>query len=129
MATIDRVRAAYNPELAIEGIVLTMYDGRNSLTHQVADEVKAHFHVFEAIIPRNVKLSEAPSHGKPAILYDVQSKGAQGYLSLAREILDAAEVEKKKARSAAKEPRRREGHEHAERGDAASSSGAARSRT
>jgi chromosome partitioning protein len=67
-----------------------MFDGRNTLTHQVADEVKAHFHVFDAIIPRNVKLSEAPSHGKPAILYDVQSKGAQGYLSLAREILEAA---------------------------------------
>ena len=90
MATIDRVKGALNPELGLEGIVLTMYDGRNSLTHQVADEVKAHFHVFDAIIPRNVKLSEAPSHGKPAILYDVQSKGAQGYLSLAREILEAS---------------------------------------
>jgi len=90
MATIDRVRGALNPELSVEGIVLTMFDGRNTLTHQVADEVKAHFHVFDAIIPRNVKLSEAPSHGKPAILYDVQSKGAQGYLSLAREILEAA---------------------------------------
>jgi chromosome partitioning protein len=89
MATIDRVRGAYNPGLTVEGIVLTMFDGRNSLTHQVADEVKAHFHVFDAIIPRNVKLSEAPSHGKPALLYDVQSKGAQGYLSLAREILEA----------------------------------------
>jgi chromosome partitioning protein len=89
MATIDRVRAAYNPDLGVEGVVLTMFDGRNSLTHQVADEVKAHFHVFDAIIPRNVKLSEAPSHGQPVLLYDVQSKGAQGYLSLAREILDA----------------------------------------
>src|SRR5512140_3426857 len=87
MATIDRVKGAFNAELGVEGIVLTMFDGRNSLTHQVADEVKAHFHVFDAIIPRNVKLSEAPSHGKPAILYDVQSKGAQGYLSLARELL------------------------------------------
>src|SRR5262249_39727869 len=77
MATIDRVRNAYNSELTVEGIVLTMFDGRNSLTHQVADEVKAHFHVFDAIIPRNVKLSEAPSHGKPVLLYDVQSKGAQ----------------------------------------------------
>jgi chromosome partitioning protein len=90
MGTIDRVRGSLNPDLSVEGIVLTMFDGRNSLTHQVADEVKAHFHVFDAIIPRNVKLSEAPSHGKPALLYDVQSKGAQGYLSLAREILDAA---------------------------------------
>jgi chromosome partitioning protein len=89
MATIDRVKLSLNPELGVEGIVLTMFDGRNSLTHQVADEVRAHFHVFDAIIPRNVKLSEAPSHGKPALLYDAQSKGAQGYLSLAREILDA----------------------------------------
>ncbi|HSN97402.1 MAG TPA: ParA family protein [Candidatus Nanopelagicales bacterium] len=87
MATIDRVRSVFNPELTVEGIVLTMYDGRTSLTHQVADEVKGHFRVFNAIIPRNVRLSEAPSHGKPAILYDVQSKGAQGYLSLASEIL------------------------------------------
>lgn len=99
MATIDRVKNAFNPELGVEGIVLTMFDGRNSLTHQVADEVKAHFHVFDAIIPRNVKLSEAPSHGKPALLYDVQSKGAQGYLSLAGEILDAAAAQKRKAKA------------------------------
>ncbi len=65
------MRSAFNQELTVEGVVLTMFDGRNSLTHQVADEVKAHFHVFDAIIPRNVKLSEAPSHGKPALLYDV----------------------------------------------------------
>jgi chromosome partitioning protein len=106
MATIDRVKAAFNPELEVEGIVLTMFDGRNSLTHQVADEVKAHFRVFDAIIPRNVKLSEAPSHGKPALLYDVQSKGAQGYLSLAREILEssrsAAPARGKKAAQAAR---------------------------
>jgi chromosome partitioning protein len=89
MATIDRVKGAYNKDLGVEGVVLTMFDGRNTLTHQVADEVRAHFHVFDAIIPRNVKLSEAPSHGQPALLYDVSSKGAQGYLSLAREILDA----------------------------------------
>jgi chromosome partitioning protein len=89
MATIDRVRNAFNASLSVEGIVLTMFDGRNSLTHQVADEVKAHFHVFDAVIPRNVKLSEAPSHGQPALLYDAQSRGAQGYLSLAREILEA----------------------------------------
>jgi len=89
MATIDRVKAAYNPALSVEGIVLTMFDGRTSLTHQVAKEVQAHFKVFDTIIPRNVKLSEAPSHGMPAVLYDVSSKGAQGYLSLAREILEA----------------------------------------
>jgi chromosome partitioning protein len=86
MATIDRVRNV-NARLEIEGIVLTMFDPRNNLAHQVAEEVKRHFRVFESVIPRNVRLSEAPSHGKPALLYDVQSKGAQGYLSLAREVL------------------------------------------
>lgn len=92
MATIDRVKSLYNPELSVVGIVLTMYDRRNSLTHQVAQEVRDHFHVFDAIIPRNVKLSEAPSHGMPALLYDIQCKGAQGYLSLARELLQGSET-------------------------------------
>jgi chromosome partitioning protein len=87
MATIDRVKGLYNPALDVAGVVLTMWDGRNSLTHQVAQEVRDHFHVFDAIIPRNVKLSEAPSHGKPALLYDIECKGSQGYLSLARELL------------------------------------------
>jgi chromosome partitioning protein len=87
MATIDRVRAGMNARLELEGIVLTMFDPRNNLAHQVAEEVRRHFHVFESVIPRNVRLSEAPSHGKPALLYDVQSKGAQGYLSLAHEVL------------------------------------------
>jgi chromosome partitioning protein len=89
MATIDRVKQTLNPELTVEGIVLTMWDPRNRLAHQVAAEVKKHFRVFDAIIPRNVRLSEAPSHGLPALLYDVSSKGAQGYLSLARELLEA----------------------------------------
>jgi len=87
MATIDRVKSGTNPGLEVEGIVLTMFDARNNLAHQVAEEVRRHFHVFDSVIPRNVRLSEAPSHGKPALLYDVQSKGAQGYLGLAREIL------------------------------------------
>jgi chromosome partitioning protein len=87
MSTIDRVRGGMNPSLEVEGIVLTMFDPRNNLAHQVAEEVKRHFRVFESVIPRNVRLSEAPSHGKPALLYDVQSKGAQGYLALARELL------------------------------------------
>jgi chromosome partitioning protein len=87
MSTIDRIRGGMNPRLAVEGIVLTMFDPRNNLAHQVAEEVKRHFHVFDSVIPRNVRLSEAPSFGKPALLYDVQSKGAQGYLSLARELL------------------------------------------
>ncbi len=87
MATIDRVKNGTNPDLEVEGIVLTMFDARNNLAHQVAEEVRRHFRVFDSVIPRNVRLSEAPSHGKPVILYDVQSKGAQGYLSLARELL------------------------------------------
>jgi chromosome partitioning protein len=87
MATIDRVRELHNPALDVAGIVLTMFDGRNSLTHQVAEEVRGHFHVFDSIIPRNVKLSEAPSHGKPVLLYDAACKGAQGYLGLARELI------------------------------------------
>ena len=91
MATIDRVKATYNPGLAVEGIVLTMFDPRNNLSHEVAGEVRRHFHVFDAIIPRNVRLSEAPSHGRPVLLYDAQSKGAQGYLSLAREVIEAGE--------------------------------------
>lgn len=90
MATIDRVKSSLNPGLALEGIVLTMWDPRNRMAHQVADEVKKHFRVFDTIIPRNVRLSEAPSHGLPALLYDAGSKGAQGYLSLAREVIDGA---------------------------------------
>jgi chromosome partitioning protein len=100
MATIDRVRGGTNARLELEGIVLTMFDPRNNLAHQVADEVKRHFHVFESVIPRNVRLSEAPSHGKPVLLYDVQSKGAQGYLSLAREILASSSAPAQKARAA-----------------------------
>ncbi len=88
--TLSRVRETLNPRLEIEGIVLTMMDLRNSLTHQVAAEARRHFgdRVFETGIPRNVRLSEAPSHGKPILLYDVQSKGAVAYLRLARELLD-----------------------------------------
>jgi chromosome partitioning protein len=89
LSTIDRVRAALNPALALEGILLTMFDVRNNLSHQVATEVRQHFNgqVFETIIPRNVRLSESPSHGKPILLYDQQSKGSQSYLQLAEELL------------------------------------------
>jgi chromosome partitioning protein len=87
MATIDRVKNGTNPDLEVEGILLTMFDSRNNLAHQVAEEVRAHFRVFDAVIPRNVRLSEAPSHGKPVILYDVQSRGSQAYLALAHELL------------------------------------------
>jgi len=85
--TVERVRAALNPKLQIEGVLLTMFDARNNLSNQVAEEVRKHFHVFETVIPRNVRLAEAPSYGRPVILYDAGSRGSHGYLSLAREIL------------------------------------------
>jgi chromosome partitioning protein len=87
--TIERVRVALNPRLETEGIVLTMVDRRANLTRQVEDEARRHFgrQVFETAIPRNVRLSEAPSHGKPILLYDIQSKGAVAYLRLAEELL------------------------------------------
>jgi len=89
LETIDLVRGELNPALAIEGAVLTMYDGRTRLAQQVIREVRGHFreHVFRTVIPRNVRLSEAPSFGKPVILHDVKSPGAVSYLSLAREFL------------------------------------------
>jgi chromosome partitioning protein len=89
LKTIQLIKQSLNPKLEIEGILLTMFDSRNNLSHQVAQEVKNHFKdkVFKTIIPRSVRLSEAPSHGKPVLLYDVRSKGAESYLNLAREIL------------------------------------------
>lgn len=88
--TLKLVRGSFNPALDIEGILLTMFDARNTLSRQVAEEVRKFFKekVYNTLIPRNVTLGEAPSHGKPAILYDVRSKGAQSYLSLAKEILN-----------------------------------------
>jgi chromosome partitioning protein len=88
MATIDRVKRTLNPALTVEGLVLTMWDPRNRLAHQVAEQVRRHFRVFDATIPRNVRLSEAPSHGLPALLYDVQCRGSQSYMSLARELIE-----------------------------------------
>ncbi|MCL4485834.1 MAG: ParA family protein [Nitrospirae bacterium] len=89
MKTMDRVRQRWNMDLAIEGILPTMFDRRNRLSASVLEELKKHFpkDVFSSIIPRNVTLGEAPSHGMPAVLYDVMSKGAQSYMSLAKEIL------------------------------------------
>lgn len=88
--TLRRVRGSFNPGLEIEGIILTMFDSRNNLSQEVAKEVRKHFgdKVYNTVIPRNVTLGEAPSYGKPAILYDIRSKGAQSYLSLAKEILN-----------------------------------------
>ncbi|MGV1100613.1 ParA family protein [Thiovibrio sp. JS02] len=87
--TIRLVKNSYNRNLAIEGLLLTMYDGRNKLTHQVVSEVKNHFQgrVYNTVIPRNVRLSECPSHGQAAIMYDKRSSGAQSYLKLGREFL------------------------------------------
>jgi chromosome partitioning protein len=89
LETIELVRQQLNPELTVEGIVLTMVDRRNNLSRQVEDEVRSHFgpQVFTNVIPRNVRLSEAPSHGKPVLLYDAHSKGATSHLQLAEEIL------------------------------------------
>lgn len=89
LKTIRLIKQSLNPRLEIEGILLTMFDSRNNLSHQVAEEVRSHFRdkVFNTVIPRNIRLSEAPSHGKPVLLYDVHSKGAESYLSLAREIM------------------------------------------
>lgn len=87
--TIKIIQSRLNPELEIEGFLLTMYDARLRLSNQVVEEVKKHFQemVFETIVQRNIKLSEAPSFGKPVVLYDAESKGAVNYLNLAREIL------------------------------------------
>ncbi len=88
--TIEMVKNALNESLVLEGIVFTMYDPRNNLAHQVVSEVQGYFReqVFETKIPRNIRLSEAPSHGKPCLLYDLPSRGAQAYIQLARELLD-----------------------------------------
>jgi chromosome partitioning protein len=89
VATLRRVRAALNPSLDIAGVLMTMYDERTNLGQQVARDIRAFFQdrVFSTVIPRNVRLGEAPSHGLPAILYDVKSRGAEAYLALARELL------------------------------------------
>lgn len=86
--TVGRVRETLNPQLALEGLVLTMYDGRNSLARQVQEEVRTHFgdQVFRAVVPRNVRVSEAPSHALPVLVYDPASRGAIAYRALAREI-------------------------------------------
>ena len=95
LKTIQLIKQALNPKLKIEGILLTMFDGRNNLAHQVALELRSHFKdkVFETVIPRNIRLSEAPSHGKPVLLYDIHSKGAESYLNLAREVLADGKIE------------------------------------
>ncbi len=89
MGTIRLIKRRMNPRLQLEGVVLTMYDGRTNLSLQVATEVKKYFKdkVFGTVIPRNVRLSEAPSHGKPVMIYDYASKGSQAYIALANELM------------------------------------------
>lgn len=89
VSSIERVRQSFNPDLSIEGIVLTMFDSRNTLARQVAEQVRAHFKdkVYRAVIPRNITLAEAPSYGRPGILYNAASSGSQAYIALAKEFL------------------------------------------
>jgi chromosome partitioning protein len=88
-----RIRKTLNPELAIEGFLPTMYDDRTTLSRQVASDLRSFFgaQVFETMIPRNVRLAEAPSHGKPIFIYDISSKGAEAYIKLAREVIANAQ--------------------------------------
>jgi chromosome partitioning protein len=90
METVDQLRDGLNPRLEVEGVLLTMFDERTTLTKQVATDLRDFFGatVFQTVIPRNIRLAEAPSHGKPVLQYDLRSKGAESYLDLAREFLD-----------------------------------------
>lgn len=94
MQSIRLIQGELNPDLKIGGILLTMFDSRNNLCRQVSEEIRTHFgkKVFNTIIPRNVRLSEAPSYGKPALLYDIASSGARGYLDLANEIIQRERI-------------------------------------
>ena len=94
LETVERVRDSFNPLLAMEGIVLTMFDERTNLARQVVDDIRQHFgeRVFDTVIPRNVRLGEAPSFGKPVLAYDIKSRGAEAYLALGREFLKRREA-------------------------------------
>ena len=89
LQTVERIRARFNPELSIIGVALTMYDRRNNLSALVSDDVRACLGkvVFDTVIPRNVRLSEAPSHGIPALIYDHRCPGSEAYIALARELI------------------------------------------
>lgn len=89
LETVEQIRGSINPRLTIQGIVLTMFDRRNNLANQVVEDVRAHMGeaVYDTVIPRNVRVSEAPSYGKPAILYDLKCSGSQAYLQLASEVI------------------------------------------
>lgn len=91
--TIDKIKVSFNPSLKVLGVLMTMYDGRTNLSGQVVDEIRNHFEdlAFKTIIPRSVRLSEAPSFGKPIILYDFRSVGSQAYINLCQEVIDVSE--------------------------------------
>jgi chromosome partitioning protein len=103
VGTIDRIKAALNPGLSIEGIVFCMFDRRTNLAQQVVSEVEKHFpdRVYTTMIPQNIRLSESPSFGKPALLYDIESKGAQAYLELTKEMLERQRTRAEAAATAA----------------------------
>ena len=92
VATIKRIQGGLNPRLDIAGILLTMYDDRTNLSKDVAEEIRSHFagKVYDTVVPRNIRLAEAPSHGLPIFQYDIKSRGAQAYLALARELIRRA---------------------------------------
>jgi len=98
ISTLERVQAAYNPSLSIEGVLLTMYDDRTNLAQQVTDTLRSHFRerLYNTVIPRNVRLAEAPSHGKPVALYDARSRGTEAYFELAKEFLTRNPIEKRR---------------------------------
>ena len=112
--TVDRIRQSLNPELAIEGVVLTMFDERTNLAQQVAGELRRFFgeRMCSTSIPRNIRLAEAPSHGKPALLYDVRSRGAESYIRLAKEIMERT---LRPGDPTAKDAKDREGSEYMDR--------------
>ncbi|MDX1975035.1 MAG: ParA family protein [Rickettsiales bacterium] len=102
MRTVELVKTNLNPELDIQGIVLTMYDRRNRFTEQIENEVRGYFgeKVYSSVIPRNVRMSEAPSHGKPALIYDMHCAGSKAYIQLASELLKRERVRKKELSAA-----------------------------
>ena len=107
--TLDRIRGSINPKLEVDGVVLTMYDDRTNLSNQVASDIRAHFKekVYKTVIPRNIRLGEAPSFGRPIMLYDIRSKGAEAYMNLAREVI--RRHEKTSARERTQQPHTRPG--------------------
>jgi chromosome partitioning protein len=105
VSTLERVRSAFNPDLTIEGVLLTMYDDRTNLAQQVTQTLREYFkeRLYRTVIPRNVRLAEAPSHGKPVALYDVRSRGAEAYFELAGEFLERNGMESPRGRERKKQ--------------------------